>query len=349
MARKKMSPMPKRSDRPMASVDGNAAVVLEPEFKLKKPPASKGQYEGKDGVFRCCCCGAEFYVQKDRFFKSDHPFWNANNGYMPVCRDCIEGYFLTLCSKCGDEAKALDRVAQIFDLYIDQNIIDVVLRDKGKYVSRLLQRTRMRQYASKTYMDAMVENSNRGLTSRANMPDIEESEELSEERRQELIDRFGLGYESDEYALLDQHYKMLTTQYSNADGVQDALIKDLCTIKILQMRAMKKGDADGYEKFTKLYHSTLKAGGLKTRSDDTDFANDENICWGTFLRDVEQFTPAEVYKDKSLFDDVDSVKDYFKRFILRPFVNFFSGSRKMDDEYSIGTESSEGGSDEPAG
>ena len=97
---------------------------------------------------------------------------------------------------------------------------------------------------------------------------------------------------------------------------------------------MKAGNADSFDKFTKLYHSTLKAGGLKTRSENEGI-DDESACWGNFVKDIETRTPAEIYKDKALFDDVDKIKEYFDRFILRPMKNFFSGERVQDPEFSV--------------
>ena len=57
--------------------------------------------------------------------------------------------------------------------------------------------------------------------------------------------------------------------------------------------------------------------------------------WGTLIQTIENYTPAEVYKDKKLFRDHDKIEEYFQRYIVRPFRNFFTGSNELDPEHSI--------------
>ena len=64
-------------------------------------------------------------------------------------------------------------------------------------------------------------------------------------------------------------------------------------------------------------------------------ATDAQASWGKFIEMVEKYTPAEYYKDDKMFDDASGIKDYFKRFFVRPFKNFFTGSTELDPEYSV--------------
>ena len=287
-------------------------------------------------IYRCSDCG-DFYPDQKNFYRSMSPLFSGNNGYFPVCKTCVRNYYDYLVEYySGNEEKALDRMCSVMDLYYSDAL---AVASKGvntstPRISSYISKTQMKQYSDKgtTYLDTIKDRNNCTIE---NFDDIEEVNESGEKVvSPRLIKQWGFGYEPEEYSLLQEHYKMLTTQFTNADAVQDALIKDLCTIKVLQTRAMKKGDPDSFDKFTKLYHSTLKAGGLKTRS-ETDNVGDADACWGNFVLDVEKFVPAEIYKDKTLFDDVDGIKDYFNRFIVRPFKNFFTGSTDEDEEFSI--------------
>lgn len=307
--------------------------------QTKVNPGAKLKEDKKDPpgtLYRCSDCG-EFFTDQKSFYRSMSPLFAGNNGYFPICKSCVKKYYDYLVDwYSGNEEKALDRICSIMDLYYSDQI---AVASKGSAtnsprVSSYISKTQMKQFADRgtTYLDTIKEHAS---TTIDNLEDVEEVNELGEKVvSPRVIKQWGFGYEPEEYSLLQEHYKMLTTQFTNADAVQDALIKDLCTIKVLQTRAMKKGDPDSFDKFTKLYHSTLKAGGLKTRS-ETDSIDDESACWGNFIKDVETISPADIYLDKKMFDDVDKVKEYFERFILRPVINFFSGSRTQDSEFSV--------------
>ena len=95
------------------------------------------------------------------------------------------------------------------------------------------------------------------------------------------------------------------------------------------------GDADAYTKYTKSYQETLKSSKLRlSLDDDAGDGSDEN-CWGKFIQQIENYTPAELYKDKGLFADADSIGEYYRRFIVRPFKNFTTGSNDPDEEYRV--------------
>lgn len=307
-------------------------TVVNSDAKVKN---IKSDPEGT--LYRCTVCGKMFKVQKGNFFVSHSMLYEGNNGFITVCRACSDKYYTYLVDfLSGNEEKALDRVCSTFDWYYSDEIaasskkISATLSRLSSYV-RQMNLTQNRDKGI-TYLDTIRDRSTGVIDTIEDLEEINESGEKGVSSR--LVKQWGFGYEPEEYSLLSEHYKVLTTQFTNADAVQDALIKDLCTIKVLQNRAMKKGDADSFDKFTKLYHSTLKAGGLKTRS-ETDTIDDESACWGNFIKDIETRTPADIYMDKSIFDDVDKVKEYFDRFILRPMKNFFSGTRVQDDEFSV--------------
>lgn len=288
-------------------------------------------------------CTAKMYdVQDGNFYTTQSELFAGNTAFYPVSKTSLDKYYVHILYKVDhDERLALDRMAQLLDLYVDDDLISNVLdaSEKKSPVGTLVRYCNMAQYRGKTYLDTLVERTEALAAEKA----IESGDDAESSRAVEL---FGLGYEPKDYAILMQHYDMLTKQFSNADGVQDAMIKDLCDIKLMQMKAKaRQSGADEYSKLTKLYQDTLKNSGLKLRSDEAGFSNDENACFGVWRGMIEQYCPAEIYKDTKLFDDVDSVKEYFKRFILRPVINFFSGRNEMDPEYNLTEEELNDGKD----
>ena len=56
---------------------------------------------------------------------------------------------------------------------------------------------------------------------------------------------------------------------------------------------------------------------------------------GEMIRDIEEFCPAEYYKDKKLYADFDHLKEYIERFMTRPLRNLLTGSKELDKEFSL--------------
>lgn len=286
--------------------------------------------------YYCHCTFKEFQDQKGNFLKTNGDLFAANNGFFPVSTDAMEMYYQHIVDETGSERIALHRVAQLLDLYINDEIIDAVLAAAaGKNpVGRLCLKSRTKAYADKTYVDTMREEeaaraAAADMISTLRPANVSDDEAESDPRAIEL---FGIGYRPHEYEILMQHYEMLTKQFENADGVQDSLMRDLCTTKLLQMQS--RNDPDAYAKLTKLYSDTLKSSGLKTRTAE-DYADDEAATWGQFIAQVERFSPAELYETPDLYKDVDQIGDYIERFFTRPTLNYFGKTNDKDPEFSL--------------
>lgn len=298
-----------------------------------EPPKFAKRVKNPEAVMQppyyCHCNYKDYPEQKGNFFQVGGELFKANNGYFPVSKSAMEGYFQHLVQETGDQRIAIHRVAQYLDLYVNDEIINMMLTapDGNITVGKLAQRARMSQYAGKTYLDTMLEGQS-AITELNKKDDMQ----VDEDRLDHAVKLFGLGYEPDEYMILLQHYEMLQQQFENADGVQDSLMRDLCTTKLMQMRA--RGDPDAYTKLTKLYADTLKSSGLKTRSAD-EYSDDEAATWGQFIAQVERYSPAEIYEKEDLYKDEDGIGDYIRRFFTRSALNYFGKTDEKDPEYSL--------------
>ena len=284
--------------------------------------------------FYCSHCGKKYKRLKNNFLASQSPLYK-NTKYMPICKKCVAALFDYYKEKLGNEKQAVRRICMKFDIWFSEELYKASKNVSKDYtrITSYIARSNLLQYAGKTYDDTIADEENLGVIKSES--DLEEiKDDVVSAPSSKNIKTWGFGYEPDEYKMLDEHYKMLMNQFANADGVQDALIKDLCVLNVFKQRAVKQQKVDEVDKIMKMYHSTMKAGGLKPRT-ATEGIDDEGATWGTFIRDVENYSPADIYKDKKMFKDFEGVKEYFDRFILRPMKNFFSGQTIPDDEFSI--------------
>lgn len=323
---------PKGSKSTQAEKSRTSTTKINPDAK----PGKIAAVEERTG-FDCVCCGKHYKLQKSNFPHTLSPLYTANNGYLPICKNCIDKYYSQLVEFfSGNEEKAIDRVAQIADWYYLDDIwastrkISADRSRVGAYPSKM----QLRKDRGTTYLDTVRDRASVVVDSYESLEEMRDQGSSTITKAQ--FARWGPGFEEAEYKQLDNHYRSLCEKIDTNDVIQDNLAKDLCEIKIQQIRARSKGDADMYQKFTKLYQDTLKSANLKVNTGETNAMTDDELCWGNFIRDVEKFSPADIYMDKKLFSDPDGIRDYLERFVLRPVRNFFMGTREMDAEFSIG-------------
>lgn len=291
----------------------------------------------KQTEFYCLHCGKKYKKLNGNFPASQSPLYKDTK-HIPICKNCIIELFDYYKTKLGNEKDAVRRICMKFDIYFSEELYKASKNVNKNYnrITSYISRSNLLQYADKTYDNTIENEENLGVIQKeSDLDNLDQSTQSAPSNKS--IKFWGFGYELEEYKMLNEHYSMLSNQFSNADGVQDALIKDLCVLNVLKQRAIKQQKFEDVDKAMKMYHSTMKAGGLKPRA-ATEGIDDEGATWGTFIRDVENYSPADIYKDKKMFKDFEGVKEYFDRFILRPMKNFFSGQTIPDDEFSIKVE-----------
>lgn len=307
--------------------------------KTKINTDAKIKEEKKDPpgtLYRCSDCG-EQYSSQQYFYKSASPLFTGNNGYYPVCKKCIRNYYDFLVDFfSGNEEKALERICSIVDLYYCDELAAASKKTSTTTprVASYFSKTQMKQYAEKgtTFLDTIRDRSSGAIET---YDDLDEAKESGEKGvTAAAVNRWGLGFSGEEYIFLDNHYKMLKTQISDDDPMQEIYIRDMCVTKVMQSRAQKDNDADKYDKFQKSYQATAKAANLKPIDRTSDIENPEE-SFGNYIAMIEKCTPADLYLRPKLFKDMDSAGEYYKRFVTRPFKNFFTGSRDQDPEFSV--------------
>lgn len=300
------------------------------DFRIHRSPK---QYNPKEHQFKCSCCGAGFNSQKNNFQKSNSPLFQANDGYLPWCKACTDKYMILLTAfYSGNEEHAIEHFCQQADW-----VYDIEPLKCAREISS--DRSRISSYAAKknlnvgnrkTYLDTLKHNQEQKeyevITTREQLKDEETRIKGA------AIDRFGVGFTEMDYRLMDDHYKMLKKQNPNCDANQEIFIKSLCSLSMLQAKALQDGDSDKYVKLTEQYSKTFTKAGLKTIQ-EVDNSADE--CLGVTLATISQFTPEEYYKDRGLYKDFDKIGEYFTRFVKRPLKNLMTGSTDRDHEYYV--------------
>lgn len=290
-------------------------------------------------VQSCSICGKPL---KDKVAFKTNSSLHSNSGFMSICKGCLEEQYRMFIMMYHDDKMAIQRICMLHDIYYsDQMYYSCAEKGGTVSISQYMQKANLMNNRGKTFEDSLTEGFTLASSGKGFVIGLEESkgEKLADPR---LVDKWGSGLEVDDYEQLESHYKQLKTLNPKIDPNQEIFINDLCYTKAQQMKAYREGRIDDYNKLTESYRKTFVQAGLKAVKES---ASDEDFKFGVNVETIEKFTPAEYYKNKSLFKDHDNIGDYFTRFVLRPLRNLQHGTQDRDEEFYVKDEEDIDGSD----
>lgn len=309
---------------------------FRPQINSLDPQVNQGPGDG----YRCSCCGLRFDSQKGNFMQNRSQLYQGNNGYVTICKLCVnEMYSQYLKFFDGDDLAAMERMCQIFDMYVDEDCWNKSRKTKpgtcrfAEYSTQLSKAKKNRL----TYLDTVVERLNQAETEDlAGAPKEQEDADAEAEAEAEAKRRFGVGFSETDLATLRMQYDSWVEEYGPPiDKRQEELYTTMCFQKLSLQKAIQSGTTN-IGQLTAAYKSFIEA--ATTEIEERKRKAEESVDLspiGVMIRDIENYCPAEFYKDKPLYDDSDSLMDYVKRFMFRPLKNLLTGSKELDREFSL--------------
>lgn len=327
----------------MAQSDSKKAIkrMTSSDTRITK---IKSDAESKPNFYVCTSCG-KHCKNLNEFPSSQSELHAGWNYHLPVCKSCVDKLYIHYVdSYNGDEKKAVKRICELFDIYYNDSLFDASnkIGRANSRISNYISKWNLFQYKHKTYDLTLDEERDKIIINHQEFTEKKSAGET--DLKKVSIERWGYGvFSVDDYAILEEHYKMLKKNNPNADNNQEIFIKSLCHINLLMMKALKEKDLDGYTKANAEYGKTFKLAGLKT-IEERDSSNTDTV--GVTLAVISQFTPEEFYKDKALYSDYDELGEYYDRHIRRPMQNLITGSDIRDHEFKVPDEDIGGDIDE---
>lgn len=308
----------------------------------------------EDREYRCSCCGHKYQTQKGKFNKVKSPLFNGNNNYLTVCKKCVDQLFDQYTKFfSGDEDCAMERLCQLFDMPYDESAWGMTRR-KNSDVSRVsVYISKLNLIGStngfETYSDtiarryeAQVENAET-FEAVASNPDIETPVSV--------VRRFGTGYTAGEYDSLQYEYDDWVDKYGlPIDKRQEELYVTISSMKLTLQKSIQSGStntgtiANSYRSLIEA--ATTEIEDRKKKAEEAARVEKKIEPIGMLIKDIENYCPAEFYKNKKIYKDSDGTGKYFSRYILRPLRNILTDSKDMDSEYNIGGSETDGDIDD---
>ena len=289
--------------------------------------------------YHCTACGKGYTRQKDNFNVSPSPYFAANNGYLPICKRCLEKSYSYYRDQVfdGDQDKAMELLCATINTCYDEtawaNAKKHPQANRSK-VSMYFAKLNLAQTKGASYADTLLY---RKANKVENAPSIQAAQDNPEIVTPiELIRRFGLGFSDQDYESLQFEYDDWITKYGEPeDKRQDELYKNICYLKLHMLKSIQNGDS-GIASLAKELKASIEA--ATTELEDRKQKKEDAVKLdplGVWISEIEKYTPAEYFQDQQLFKDSDGLGAYATRFIFRPLKNLLTGSKELDKEFSL--------------
>ena len=189
----------------------------------KKPPRIKVPPSWSGG--KCMCCGKIYDVRKGNFSKTKSQWFIGNDGYLPWCNECREKMFEFYVKKYNDEDEAIDRLAMMFDTYVNDKLLDASEHSVASAlkINTYMGRLNIRQYADKSYDDVIDQKKKDALAA----GDTKGTKVTLKMRK-----FWGTGLDEKDYLFLDEHYQNLITRHECKTAAQEILFKRIAKAEL---------------------------------------------------------------------------------------------------------------------
>lgn len=289
----------------------------------------------------CRKCGTA-YGRLKGYFPVSYGYLYRGTGYLPYCKECVDGMFNAYLTECKDTKLAVRQMCRKLDLYWNERLYESVEKQNTprSIMTNYIVKINAPKYANKSYDDTLREESALWLepSQYANAQPGEDVVEHIDEHidvPEEVIVFWGPGYTPSMYIELEQRRKYWMSKYPEdveLDIGTEALIRQICSLELDINRdraAGKSADKNINTLNTLLGSASLKPAQKKMDDYESSLAG---TPLGVWLYRYENKRPLpEVDKD---LQDVNGVKKYIFTWMghLCKMMNIKNGYTKMYEE-----------------
>lgn len=252
------------------------------------------------------------------------------NGYMSVCKECCNNLFNEYYRIYNNLEIALQLTCQDLDVRLSKEAIKQVQSQlenamaKGKKSEKIFG-----IYKSKL---GSTGKNNTGMESfRYKDSDcLIDDKEISNniDIDDDLLLFWGKGFQDiDDYIFLETELSNWKQTHRCDNQAEITLLREIC-IKILEIRKARE-NKDDTGKLQKELQDLMKTASVDPAKANAASAGKSHEAFGSWVKEIEQFRPAEWFEQQEKYKDMDGLIPYIKNYIVRPIENFFTGMRNF--------------------
>lgn len=189
----------------------------------------------------CRKCGTA-YSRLKGYFPVSYSYLYKGTGYLPYCKECVDGMFASYLAECQDSKKAVRQMCRKLDLYWNEKVYEAVEKQNStrSMMTSYITKINAIKLASKSYDDTLKEEGALWLEPKA-YPDMQLGESVIEhtsddvEIPDDVIAFWGPGYTPSMYIELENRYKYWVSRFPNKDDIDigtEALVRQICNLEI---------------------------------------------------------------------------------------------------------------------
>jgi len=311
------------------------------EFKKRQPKPGKtilseAEMDANHPVY-CTCCGKKYTQKATNFYKSFSPLFASNEGFLPICKECVENYYGSLVTFFnGNEERAVERLCQLFDWYYRPDASAASIGMRSTRLESYLGTIILKQYKGRgtDYLQTIRDVTENGPMITGTLPQKpdENADEFASEYlpTMEVIKRWGKGMHSEDYEYLEEQYADWLDKVKIETKSQDELIKAICFAQLNVRNAQRYGGkvAEAMKALTDLMANC----NLTPKQEST--ANQQSATqatFGQFIAMIEQDEP--IPEPQGAFKDPDGIRDYVSAWFYGHLAHDLRIRNNYDKEY----------------
>ena len=294
---------------------------------------------GKGKRYYCRKCMKE-KLKKD-FYETTNEKLDSN-GLLSICKDCINNIYNEYYNENNSFEKSIYLTCRDTDIMFNkdaisqtethiENIINKgrnVNRPFGYYKSKLT--SLLKSIKDLDYL--RFHNSDDLYDEHGTHIDDDDFERYLDD---DVIMFWGDGFSDSEISFLELELSKWKESYSSDNRGEITLLKEIC-IKILEIRK-RRSDGGNVSVLQKELQELMKTASVDPAKANIATGGKNQETFGVWIKDIEQFKPAEWHDQQEKYKDMDGFTSYIEDYIVRPIRNFITGSRdfQIRDDINI--------------
>ena len=247
----------------------------------------------------CRKCGTA-YGRLKGYFPVSYSYLYKGTGYLPYCKDCVDGMFAAYLQECKDSKAAVRQMCRKLDLYWSEKVYEAVEKQNStrSMMTSYITKINAVKLASKSYDDTLREEGALWLEPKAyaNMETVITGVDISDEElnvSDDIVLFWGPGYTPSMYMELENRRKYWMSKYpqeAELDIGTEALIRQICSLEIDINKARMEGKP--IDKYVNSLNTVLGSANLKPtqKKEDAD-AELEKMPLGVGIQKWEYSRP----------------------------------------------------------
>lgn len=280
-----------------------------------------------------------FYLATDKFLDT--------NGYMSICKECVSDIYIGFYNSEHNVDRAIYKTCKAINVRYEQSAVDatktqIANKEKldddpkifGIYKTKIISSTKgVGKMGDIEFTDLTFQIESSSIPSYS-------EDEKDFEGSEGVVEFWGDGFDASDYRFLEKEFADWKRSYSCQNKAEEFFLKQVCLKSLALEKARVEGGSG--DNILKSLQELLKNAALTPAQQTAASSGKGTETWGVFIKNIEETTPAEFYKDKELFKDFDDIGSYIKKYITRPLKNFVTGARDFNITEDDNTEYDDG-------